>query len=63
MTFMRLPGLELHDKVLDAKTIWLFRDTLSKTDVIEKPFKMFYDQLESKGMITHKGTIWMLIYG
>ena len=57
MTFMRFLGLELSDKVPDAKTIWLFRDTLSRTDVMEKLFKMFYDQLESKGLITHKGTI------
>ena len=57
MTFMRFLGLELSDKVPDAKTIWLFRDTLTKTDVMEKLFKMFYSQLESKGMITHSGTI------
>ena len=63
MTFMRLLGLELSDKVPEAKTIWLFRDTLSKNDVIEKLFKMFCDRLESKGMITHKGTITILIYG
>ena len=57
MSFMRFLGLELSDKVPDAKTIWLFRDTLSKTDVMEKLFKMFYGQLESKGIITHNGTI------
>ena len=57
ITFMRFLGLDLSDKVPDAKTIWLFKDTLSKSDVMEKLFELFNDQLESKGIITHSGTI------
>ena len=57
ITFMRFLGLELSDKVPDAKTIWLFKDTLTKSEVMESLFKTFYNQLESHGIITHTGTI------
>ena len=57
ITFMRFLSLGLSDKVPDAKTIWLFKDTLSKTDAMEKLFSMFYQQLENAGVVTHKGTI------
>ena len=30
MSFLRFLGLGLEDRVSDAKTIWLFRDTLTK---------------------------------
>lgn len=54
---MRFLGLGLGDRVSDAKTIWLFRDTLSKAKVIEDLFSEFNNMLETKGVITHKGTI------
>lgn len=39
LTFMRFLGLGVGDKVPDAKTIWLFRDTLTKAGVIKQsPF-------------------------
>ena len=34
MSFMRFLGLSLGDKVPDAKTIWLFRDTLTQAKAI-----------------------------
>lgn len=57
VSFMRFLGLSLGDRVPDAKTIWLFRDTLVKADVIEGLFKLFNLQLEQQGIISHKGTI------
>ena len=57
MSFMRFLGLGLGDRVPDAKTIWLYRDTLTKANVIRDLFDIFNQQLESAGLITHTGTI------
>ncbi len=57
MSFMRFLGLSLGDKVPDAKTIWLFRDTLTQANVIENLFCLFTRQLEQQGIITHTGTV------
>lgn len=57
VSFMRFLGLSLGDRVPDAKTIWLFRDTLVKAAVMEDLFKLFNLQLEQQGIISHKGTI------
>ena len=57
ISFMRFLGLTLSDKVPDAKTIWLFKETLSKAGAAEELFKLFGTQLENLGIITHKGTI------
>lgn len=57
MTFRRFLGLSLGDRVPDAKTIWLFRDTLAKAGVMEELFNSFSFQLEQQGIISHKGTI------
>ena len=57
MSFMRFLGLSLGDRVPDAKTIWLYRDTLTQKNVIEELFSLFNRQLESQGIITHTGTI------
>lgn len=57
MSFMRFLGLGLGDRVPDAKTIWLFRDTLTKANVIRDLFDIFNKQLEKANLITHTGTI------
>lgn len=57
ISFMRFINLSLGDRIPDAKTIWLFRDTLSKAGVIEELFRRFSFQLEENGVITHAGTI------
>ena len=57
MSFMRFLGLGLGDRVPDAKTIWLYRDTLTKANVIRELFDLFNAQLESAGLITHTGSI------
>jgi len=57
MSFMRFLGLGLGDSVPDAKTIWLFRDTLTKANVIREIFELFNRQLENAHLITHTGSI------
>lgn len=41
MSFMRFLGLGLDDKVPDAKTICLFKDTLTKAGIMEQLFSQF----------------------
>jgi IS5 family transposase len=38
MSFMRFLGLSLADRVPDARTIWLFREKLTKAGAIEPLF-------------------------
>lgn len=57
MTFMRFLDLELSDKVPDSKTIWLFREILTKANVVEKLFDKFHDELERQGYIANEGKI------
>jgi len=57
MTFMRFLDLELSDKVPDSKTIWLFKETLTKANVVEKLFDRFHEELEKLGYIGKEGKI------
>jgi len=57
MTFMRFLDLELSDKVPDSKTIWLFKETLIKANVIEELFNLFHSELEKQGYIGNEGKI------
>ena len=57
MSFMRFLGLGLDETVPDAKTIWHFRNELTNAGIIEELFALFTRELETKGIVTHKGTI------
>lgn len=57
MSFMRFLGLGIESKIPDAKTIWLFRDTLTKAEVIRELFELFEKQLEEANLITRSGSI------
>lgn len=65
LTFMRFIGLELKDicheqcavAKPDAKTIWLFKDTLSKSGVERKLFAHFSRLLKKMGVIQNEGRI------
>ena len=57
MSFQRFIGLSLGERVPDAKTIWLFRDTLTQSGAIRDLFMTFNGMLAAKGIITHTGTI------
>lgn len=57
ITFMRFVGLNMGDTIPDAKTIWLYRDNLSKAGIIEKLFVKFNSKLEKENLITRAGSI------
>jgi IS5 family transposase len=57
MSFMRFLDLQLSDKVPDSKTVWLFKETLTNANVIEKLFDQFHSELEKKGFIGNEGKI------
>ena len=57
MSFMRFLGLKISDKVPDSKTIWLFREKLTKRGLIEKLFEIFLQSVEKEGLILHEGSI------
>lgn len=41
LSFMRFLGLDLDQRIPDAKTIWLFRETLAQAGVIDTLFEQF----------------------
>ena len=51
LSFMRFLGLNLEDRVPDAKTVWLFRETLKQDGVSQGLFKRFDEQLAARGLI------------
>lgn len=57
LSFMRFLGLGINDPVPDSKTIWLFRDTLTKQNLVEQLFNTLDNQLDKDGVIVHKGKI------
>ena len=57
LSFMRFVGLELHDRVPDAKTIWLFREMLVKAGAFERLFKRFDAMLRIRGWLAMGGQI------
>ncbi len=57
LSFMRFLGLNLQDQVPDEKTIWLFRETLTKSGKIELLFEQFRSYLLNEGIIAHSGKI------
>lgn len=57
MSFMRFLGLTLEDRIPDAKTIWLFRDSLTKAKIIAPLFNLFQERLEQTGLISRTGSI------
>lgn len=57
LSFMRFLGLQMSDKVPDAKTYWYFREALTKTGVIDKAFVMFRDRLRAYGYMLQEGKI------
>ena len=57
MSFMRFLGLTLADRVPNARTIWLFREKLTKAGAIEGLFARFDAALRSSGYIAMSGQI------
>jgi IS5 family transposase len=57
LSFMRFLGLSIGDRVPDAKTIWLFREQLSASDMTGKLFAGFDKFLIKNGFAAKKGQI------
>ena len=55
LSFMRFLRLALEDRVPDAKTVWLFRETLKQQGAGEGLFKRFDEQLAAKGLVAKGG--------
>ncbi|MBC7868424.1 MAG: IS5 family transposase [Gloeobacteraceae cyanobacterium ES-bin-316] len=57
LTFMRFLGLGIGQKSPDAKTIWAFRDQLTKKGILPELFEDFTKGLLKLGLVAHKGSI------
>jgi transposase, IS5 family len=57
LSFMRFAGLALHDSVPDAKTIWLFREQLTRAGVLGRLFERFERLLHERGYLAMGGQI------
>src|SRR3974390_3049425 len=57
LSFMRFLGLGLQDRVPDARTIWLFREKLTRADSIQTLFARFDAILRQSGYIAMSGQI------
>jgi len=57
LSFMRFLGLQIEDRVPDAKTVWLFRERLGELGLTERLFARFADVLAAHGYQARKGQI------
>ena len=57
ISFMRFLSLNLNDRIPDEKTIWEFRDKLTKANLAEPLFTEFNRILEQEGFTAQKGQI------
>jgi IS5 family transposase len=57
LSFMRFLGLDLTDRVPDARTIWLFREKLTRAEAIKGLFSRFDAALRAGGYIAMSGQI------
>lgn len=55
MSFKNFLGLETADKIPDEKTVWAFRERVTKSGLIEDLFNQFKDYLEAKELIFNEG--------
>src|SRR5919106_556303 len=57
LSFMRFVGLAFEDRVPDAKTIWLFREQLTRAGAMERLFARFDAALRDAGYLAMGGQI------
>lgn len=55
LSFMRFLGLQMEDRVPDAKTVWLFRERLKALGLVEVLFGRFNEQLARRGYVAKAG--------
>jgi IS5 family transposase len=56
-SFKTFLGLETGDKVPDEKTVWSFRDRVTKTGLVEELFEQFTSFLEEQELIFNEGQL------
>ncbi len=56
-SFLRFLGLGLEDRVLDAKTIWMYRELLVQADIIQSLFDAFDYYLKEQGYLVMGGQV------
>jgi IS5 family transposase len=57
LSFMRFLGLAFEDRVPDAKTVWLFREQLTRAGAVERLFERFDARLRAAGYLAMGGPI------
>ncbi len=57
LSFMRFLELDLDQRIPDAKTIWLFRETLAQAGVVEELFARFDALLSAQGWHARSGQL------
>lgn len=57
LSFKKFLGLESGDKAPDEKTVWAFRENLTKSGVAELLFGQFIEFLEAKNLIFNEGKL------
>ena len=57
LSFKKFLGIESGDKVPDEKTVWLFRENLTKSGGVELLFSQFIQFLEDKNLIFNEGKL------
>jgi len=57
LSFQRFLGLDLGDKVPDAKTVWLFRERLKNSGREKELFNQYTEELKRRKVITKSGSI------
>ena len=57
LSFMPFLGLDLDHRIPDAKTIWLFRETLAQAQVVETLFAQFETYLAEHGLQPRGGQL------
>ena len=57
LSFMRFLGLGLSDRVPDAKTIWMFRERLTRAGAIDRLFRWFDAAIRAAGYIAMSGQL------
>lgn len=57
LSFRRFLGLGLCDSVPDSRTVWFYRETLSKAGVMDQAFNHYRDQLSAAGLISREGSL------
>ena len=57
LSFMRFLGLGLSDRVPDAKTIWMFRERLTRAGAMDRLFRRFDAAIQAAGYIARSGQL------